>query len=222
MANNFFNAIKTDISADSTLPTAVYTTPASKKSILIELDVANKSTAGVTVTVQICDASANLGGTGNAYTASAIATNTTGLITTTSAAAHLLAVNDRVTFTNGTDPSFTNASLPPSGDAALSETRLYYVQSVTTSAPYTFTIAETKSGTKLTFDSTGNSIRMIKVHLADVVKDAPVPVGGALKVIAGQKLVLESLHANVNDKIYAYASSANACDVIASVLEDVS
>ena len=63
---------------------------------------------------------------------------------------------------------------------------------------------------------------MIKVHLADIVKDAPVPVGGALKVIAGQKLVLESLTANVNDKIYAYASGANACDVIASVLEDVS
>ena len=78
MANNFYNAIKTSISADSTLPTAVYTTPASKKAILIELDVANKSSSGVTVSVQICDASANLGGTGNAYTASAIATNTTG------------------------------------------------------------------------------------------------------------------------------------------------
>ena len=60
------------------------------------------------------------------------------------------------------------------------------------------------------------------MHLADVVKDAPVPVGGTLKVISGQKLVLESLTANVNDKIYAYASGANSCDVIASVLEDVS
>ena len=35
MANNFFNAIKTNVSADSGLQTAVYTTPASKKSILI-------------------------------------------------------------------------------------------------------------------------------------------------------------------------------------------
>ena len=116
----------------------------------------------------------------------------------------------------------SDASLPPSGETAVSITRIYYVQSVSTSAPYTFTIAETKSGTLLTFDTTNTNLLFVKVHLADVVKDAPVPVGGALKVIAGQKLVLESLHANVNDKIYAYASGANACDVIASVLEDVS
>ena len=221
MANNFFNAIKTDISADSTLPTAVYTTPASKKSILIELDVANKSTAGVTVTVQICDASANLGGTGNAYTASAIATNTTGLITTTSAAAHLLAVNDRVTFTNGTDPSFTDASLPPSGDTALSETRLYYVQSIPSAS--TFTIAESKSASSpLTFDTNGASVVWKRIYLADIVRDTPVPVGGSLKVISGQKLVLEAGSSPEQDKIYVYASAASAVDAIGSVLQEVS
>ena len=221
MANNFFNAIKTDISADSTLPTAVYTTPVSKKSILIELDVANKSTAGVTVTVQICDASANLGGTGNAYTASAIATNTTGLITTTSAAAHLLAVNDRVTFTNGTDPSFTDASLPPSGDTVLSETRLYYVQSIPSAS--TFTIAESKSASSpLTFDTNGASVVWKRIYLADIVRDAPVPVGGSLKVISGQKLVLEAGSSPEQDKIYVYASAASAVDAIGSVLQEVS
>ena len=221
MANNFFNAIKTDISADSTLPTAVYTTPVSKKSILIELDVANKSTAGVTVTVQICDASANLGGTGNAYTASAIATNTTGLITTTSAAAHLLAVNDRVTFTNGTDPSFTDASLPPSGDTVLSETRSYYVQSIPSAS--TFTIAESKSASSaLTFDTNGASVVWKRIYLADIVRDAPVPVGGSLKVISGQKLVLEAGSAPEQDKIYVTASTANAVDAIGSVLQEVS
>ena len=162
MANNFFNAIKTDVSNDSTLPTAVYTTPNGLKSILIELDVSNKSTAGVTVTVQIEDESANLGGSGNAYTASAIATNTTGLITTTSAAPHLLAVNDRIIFTNGTDPSFTDASLPPSGDTTLSETRLYYVQSVPSAT--TFTIAESESATSpLTVDSNGASVLWKKI-----------------------------------------------------------
>ena len=221
MANNFFNAIKTDISADSTLPTAVYTTPVSKKSILIELDVANKSTAGVTVTVQICDASANLGGTGNAYTASAIATNTTGLITTTSAAAHLLAVNDRVTFTNGTDPSFTDASLPPSGDTVLSETRLYYVQSIPSAS--TFTIAESKSASSpLTFDTNGAGVTFTRIYLADIVRDAPVPVGGSLKVISGQKLVLEAGASPEQDKIYVYSSAANAVDAIGSVLQEVS
>ena len=219
MANNFKNAVKRNISADSTLPTEIYAAPNSKKSIAIEIDVSNKSSAGVTVTVHLEDESQNEAG-GNAHTASAIAVNTTGLITTTSAAVHNLIVNDRIIFTNGTDPSFTDASLPPSGDTALSETRMYYIQSIPSTS--TFTIAETKSGTLLTFDNAGATVKMIKVHLADVVKDAPVPVGGALKVIAGQKLVLESLTANVNDKIYAYASGASACDVIASVLEDVS
>ena len=37
-----------------------------------------------------------------------------------------------------------------------------------------------------------------------------------------KKLVIESQHANVNDKIFVTASAANAVDCIASVLEDVS
>ena len=160
--------------------------------------------------------------TDDEHNISALATGATGLFTTTSSADHNLIVNDRVMFvlTSGSMPSFTDAALPPSNEAALSATRMYYVQSVPSDS--TFTIAETKDGTKLTFDTSNTNLLFVKVHLADVVKDAPVPVGGALKVIAGQKLVLESLHANVNDKIYAYASAANACDVIASVLEDVS
>jgi len=218
MANNFYNAVRRNISADSTLPTEVYLTPNSLKSIAIELDVSNKSSAGVTVTVQLEDESQNEAG-GNAHTLT-LATGVTGLFTTTSSAAHNLIVNDRVVFTNGTDPSFTDASLPPSGDATLSETRMYYVQSIPSAS--TFTIAETKSGTLLTFDNNGAVIVFTKIHLADIVKDAPVPVGGALKVISGQKLVLQSDSSGVNDKIYAYASGANSCDVIASVLQDVS
>ena len=219
MANNFFNAIKRNVSADSTLPTALYTVPSEKKAILIELDVANTSSAGQTVTVQIEDESQNTS-SGNAHTASAIATNTTGLITTTSAAAHLLIVNDRVRFTNGTDPSFTDAGLPPSGDTALSESRIYYVQSVSGS---NFTIAESASASSpLTFDSNGASVVFETIYLADIVRDAPVPVGGALKVIAGQKLVIESLAANVQDKLYLYVSAANSCDAIGSVLQEVS
>ena len=219
MANNFFNAIKTDVSADSTLPTAVYTTPVSKKSILIELDVANKSSSGVTVTVQICDASANTGPSGSSRNVNAVATNTTGDLTT--AAAHGLAVNDRVTFTNGTDPSFTNASLPPSGEAALSETRLYYVQKIESNTA--FRIAETESATSaLTFDTNGASVTFTRIYLADIVRDAPVPVGGSLKVISGQKLVLEAGSSPEQDKIYVTASAANAVDAIGSVLQEVS
>jgi hypothetical protein len=220
MANNFFNAIKRNVSADSTLPTALYTVPSEKKAILIELDVANTSSAGQTVTVQIEDESQNTSG-GNAHTASAVAVNTTGLLTTTSAAAHSLIVNDRVRFTNGTDPSFTNASLPPSGDTALSESRIYYVQSIPSAS--TFTIAESASAASpLTFDTNGNSVVWETIYLADIVREAPVPVGGALKVIAGQKLVIESLAANVQDKLYLYVSAANTCDAIGSVLQEVS
>ena len=221
MANNFFNAVRTNVSADSGLPTAVYTTPNGLKSILIELDVANKSSSGVTVTVQVCDASQNTG-TGNTRTVNAVATNTTGTLTTVSA--HGLSVNDRVVFTNGTDPSFTDASLPPSGEATLSETRMYYVQSVGAGdTPTTFTIAESESATSpLTFDSGGTSVTWKKIYLADIVRDAPVPVGGSLKVISGQKLVLEAGSSPEQDKIYVYSSAANAVDAIGSVLQEVS
>ncbi|MDP7366023.1 MAG: hypothetical protein QGH83_01995 [Candidatus Pacebacteria bacterium] len=228
MANNFKNAVIRSISSDSTLPTVIYSVPDSKKAIAIELDVSNKSSAGQTVTVQIEDESQNetkdQAGTVTAsdnHIISSVATDATGVLTTTNAAAHGVIVNDRVLFNFSAAPSFTNASLPPSTDAALSSTRFYYVQSIPSAS--TFTIAETKSAASpLSFDSTGTGPEFKKIHIADVVKDAPVPVGGALKVISGQKLVLESSAASSNDKIYAYTSVANEVDVIASVLEDVS
>jgi len=220
MANNFYNAVRRNISADSNLPTTIYTVPNSKKSIAIELDCSNKSSAGVTVTVQLEDESQNESG-GNGQAISAVAVTATGLLTTTSSAVHNLIVNDRVIFSASTAPSFTNASLPPSAEAALSITRFYYVQSIPSTT--TFTIAETKSAASpLSFDVAGNTVAFTKLHLADIIKDAPIPVGGTLKVISGQKLVLESHAANINDKIYAYSSGASAVDVITSVLEDVS
>ena len=236
MANNFYNAVRRNVSADSTLPTQVYAAPNSKKSILIELDVANKSSSGVTVSVCMCDASQNqtynTTGTVTNDDASAISALTagTGVFATTSSEAHNLIVNDRVTFTAGSNPSFLDAALPPSGDTMLStatstpataRNRMYYVQSVPSAS--TFTIAESESASAaLTFDNSGSTIKMSKIHLADVVRDAPVPVGGSLKVISGQKLVIESQHANVNDKIFVSASAATSVDCIASVLEDVS
>ena len=235
MANNFYNAVRRNVSADTTLPTEVYKAPDSKKSILIELDVANKSSSGVTVSVCMCDASQNqthsLSGTvtnANASTCAITTGASSGVITTS--AAHNLIVNDRVTFTATDEPSFTDAALPPSGDTELStpassptaaRNRIYYVQAVPSAT--TFKIAESESASAaLTFDSAGTAVKMSKIHLADVVRDAPVPVGGSLKVISGQKLVIESAHANVNDKIFVSSSAANAVDCIASVLEDVS
>ena len=109
MANNFKNAVIRNVSADSTLPTVIYSVPDSKKSIAIELDVANKGSAGVNVTVQIEDESKNetkdQAGTvtaSNAHVISAVDTNasgaTAGQLTTTSNADHNLIVNDRVLF----------------------------------------------------------------------------------------------------------------------------
>jgi|TARA_R110002167_G_scaffold40913_1_gene125331 hypothetical protein len=49
---------------------------------------------------------------------------------------------------------------------------------------------------------------------AHVVKDAPVPVGGALQVISGQKIILLT-----GD--YICVTASGACDVVCSILEDV-
>jgi hypothetical protein len=113
MANNFKNAFATSVSTNSSSPTTVYTANngSAVNSILIELDVANTGTSGVTVSVVLYD---------NSGTAS------------------------------------------------------YHI-----------------------------------------VKNAPIPSGGALKVVSGQKVVL-----NGDDEIRVYASAATV-DVVASILEDV-
>jgi len=49
---------------------------------------------------------------------------------------------------------------------------------------------------------------------AYIVKDAPVPAGGTLQVVSGQKIILES-----QDSIRVTASGA--CDVVCSILENV-
>ena len=49
---------------------------------------------------------------------------------------------------------------------------------------------------------------------AFIVKDAPIPSGGSLQVISGQKIILET-----GDSIRVTASGA--CDVVCSILEDV-
>ena len=53
-----------------------------------------------------------------------------------------------------------------------------------------------------------------------LVKAAPVPVGGALKVVSGQKIVMMSTSTGV-DTVTVAASAASAADCIVSVLEDV-
>jgi hypothetical protein len=106
MANDFKNAQNTSVTTQET----VYTAPANKDSIVLELDVANVSASAVTATVKVYDLS---------------------------------------------DTAF-----------------------------------------------------------AHIVKDAPVPAGGTLQIISGQKIILEA-----GD--YICVSASAACDVICSILEDV-
>ena len=47
-----------------------------------------------------------------------------------------------------------------------------------------------------------------------LVKKAPLPTGGTLQVVSGQKVILEA-----GDKVQV--TTTGACDVVASVLEDV-
>ena len=53
-----------------------------------------------------------------------------------------------------------------------------------------------------------------------LVKAAPVPVGGALKAVSGQKIVMMSTATGV-DTLTIAASVASAADCIVSLLEDV-
>ena len=120
-------------------------------------------------------------------------------------------VNDRVVFTIAANAAIASGSSDPN----LNSSRYYFIQSAATN---TFTIAESRSATTpIKFSSTGTITNVKVVSLADVVRGAPIPVGGSLKVISGQKLVLES-----TDRIWAYCSSARNVDVVCSMLEDVS
>lgn len=77
---------------------------------------------------------------------------------------------------------------------------------------------------ELDVSNTGTSAVQISILVRDssanasfhIVKNAPLPVGSSLKVVSGQKVVL-----NGNDKVQIYAT-ANTVDVVASILEDVS
>lgn len=93
-----------------------------------------------------------------------------------------------------------------------------------TSATTVYTAPATKDSIILELDisnTTASSVT-VDVELLDnsagtdayVIKSAPIAVGGALKVISGQKIVVER-----NDSLRVTASGA--CDVVCSILEDV-
>ena len=199
MANNFVNSFasivtagefyQSDASDTSTGPQTVYTAnngSSGVNSILVELDAANTSTSGITVTAFIQDTSATLGSITSVVSSSDVATVTTG-------SAHGLKVGQYVNVT-GSSTNFVNG--------------MYKVASVPSTT--TFTYAQNSGA------ANGSAAGTIVIYKAyHIVKDAPVPASSTLKIVAGQKVVLNS-----NDKVIAYAS-AGTCDIVSGILQEV-
>ena len=199
MANNFVNSFasivtagefyQSDASDTSTGPQTVYTAnngSSGVNSILIELDAANTGTSGITVSALIQDTSSTLGSITSIVSSSDVATVTTG-------SAHGLKVGMYVNVT-GSSTNYVNG--------------VYKVASVPSTT--TFTYAQNSGAA----DGTAAGTKVIyKAH--HIVKDAPIPSSATLKVVAGQKVVLNS-----NDKVLAYAS-AGTCDLVAGILQEV-
>ena len=214
MANNFKNAVVYNISADETLPSIIYSTPTSKKAIAIEIDVSNNSSAGVTVTTLMEDESQ--GASSDLSITNVAGTNGSTDTVFTTASAHGYTVNDRIRFNQaaGTAPGAITGGAEGTG-------KIYYVATVDSATTFKAGISRGAT-TYIQCSSAGTNPAVRKLYIVTIVRNAPVPVGSTLKVIAGQKLVLESSSATVHDKILAWCSSANNVDCIASVLEDVS
>ena len=202
MANNFKNAFASIVTAgefyqstgsatdNHTGPQNVYTAnngSSGVNSILVELDASNTGTAGVTLTAFIQDVSSTLGSITSIVSSSDVATVTTG-------SAHGLQVGMYVHVT-GSTTAFVNG--------------IYKVASVPSST--TFTYAQNSGASNGT--AAGTKVIYKAYH---IVKDVSIPANTTLKIVSGQKIVL-----NANDKVYAYASGAT-CDVIAGILQEVS
>ena len=199
MANNFVNGFASIVTAGefyqsnasdtSTGPQTVYTAnngSSGVNSILIELDAANTGSAGITVSAFIQDTSSTLGTDSSIASSSDVATVTT-------ASAHGLKVGMYVNVT-GSSTNFVNG--------------VYKVASVPSAT--TFTYAQNSGAAN---GSAAGTILIYKAY--HIVKDAPVPASSTLKIVAGQKIVLNS-----NDKVIAYASAAT-CDIVAGILQEV-
>ena len=199
MANNFKNGFKSILTAgenyqstgsatlNATGPQQIYVANngSGVNSILIELDAANTGGAAINVTAFVQDYSASLGSITSVVSSSDTATVTAG-------SAHGLTTGQYV-YVSGSTTAYVNG-----------------IYKITRTAATTFTYAQNSSAADGT--AAGTIVIYKSYH---IIKDAPIPVSSTLKVISGQKVVL-----NNDDKIICYAS-AGTVDAIASILEDV-
>ena len=197
MANNFKNSFvsvttagenyQSSASDSLTGPQTVYTANngSGVNSILIELDAANTGDTAITATAFVQDTSATLG------TITSIS-STSDTATVTCAGSHGLATGMYVNVT-GSSTNYVNG-----------------IYKITKTGATTFTYAQNSSA------SNGTAAGTITIFKAfHIVKDAPIPPQSTLKIVSGQKVVLNS-----NDKVLVYGSAASL-DVVASILEDV-
>ena len=197
MANNFKNSFvsvttagenyQSSASDSLTGPQTVYTANngSGVNSILIELDAANTGDTAITATAFIQDTSATLG------TITSIS-STSDTATVTCAGSHGLATGMYVNVT-GSSTNYVNG-----------------IYKITKTGATTFTYAQNSSA------SNGTAAGTITIFKAfHIVKDAPIPPQSTLKIVSGQKVVLNS-----DDKVLVYGSAASL-DVVASILEDV-
>ena len=197
MANNFKNSFvsvstagenyQSDASDSLTGPQTVYTANngSGVNSILIELDAANTGDTAITATAFIQDTSATLGTITSISSLSDVAT-------VTCAGAHGLATGMYVNVT-GSSTNYVNG-----------------IYKITKTGATTFTYAQNSSA------SNGTAAGTIVIYKAyHIVKDAPIPPQSTLKIVSGQKVVL-----NGDDKVLVYGSAATL-DIVASILEDV-
>ena len=97
-----------------------------------------------------------------------------------------------------------------SGSAG-SPSTIYTVPSSTTAVVLGLTLSNTTASTSITVtvkmeNNDGDNIT--------VLKNAPVPSGGSLEVMSGNKIVMEA-----SDVLKVYASGASSCDCLLSIME---
>ena len=201
MANNFVNGFASIVTAgenyqsvgsasdNHTGPQMVYRAhngSSGVNSILVELDASNTGTASIALSAFIQDTSATLG------TITSITSSASDVATVVCASNHNLQTGQYVHVT---------------GSTAAHVNGIYKI-TVTSATQFTYQQNSAAgdgaaAGTKVIYKA---------YH---IVKDVTIPVSSTLKIVSGQKIVL-----NANDKVYAYASAAH-CDIIAGVLQEV-
>ena len=114
------------------------------------------------------------------------------------------------------------------------EFRCRTLTGVGTSATTLYATPDGKTSIMLELDVANTTISVVEasVELLDysvhpttgwryIVKNAPIPAGGSLMVIAGQKVILEERIGGTGDAVRITSSVASSLDVVSAILEDV-